>query len=158
MTFLTLAVVAASTVVGLLWESNKFRLLFTVLHITFLLFILVYIHYVGYIRVNGVTITEWKKVFYILKEKWTDDLKNFRFFRFQQDVWTSKTMPRIIVLPGPCRLIFPILVISVNSAALAMIWTWMSTTNFASQVLAVYVINFSVYSVYYGVMKVLISY
>ncbi|XP_021946460.2 SID1 transmembrane family member 1 isoform X1 [Folsomia candida] len=155
MTFLVLALVAASTVVGLLWESYKFRLFFTVTHITFLLVILVYIHYVGYIRVNGVTVTEWKKMFEILRQKWTDDIKNWRLLRLQWDTWSSPHGENnsTVVLPGPCRLIFPILVVALNFGALTMIWTMMRTANFASQVLAVYVINCSVYSVYYCVMK-----
>jgi len=50
MTFVTLAVVACSTVFGLLWEHILLRLVFSAVHMLFLVAILIYLYYVGYLE------------------------------------------------------------------------------------------------------------
>jgi len=45
-----LAVVAASTVLGLMWESLIFLVSFTIVHIAFLFLVITYNYYVGYVR------------------------------------------------------------------------------------------------------------
>jgi len=42
-----------------------------------------------------------------------------------------------------------------NITIIILIWTIMSESNFATQLLAIFVANFAVYMFYYGIMKVM---
>jgi hypothetical protein len=55
------------------------------------------------------------------------------------------------------RLILPILAVFLNGILVAMIWTIMQDSNFATQLLAIFVANFAVYTFYYAIMKVSIT-
>jgi len=107
---------------------------------------------------NGVPITKWKTIYSVVFSKWEQDLRDGILFSNKDTMWNFNEDESVITLKdGHGRHILPCLAIISNIGALAIVWTIMINLNFATQVLAICVINSATFTLYYGLMKVRIS-
>ncbi|CAG7718183.1 unnamed protein product [Allacma fusca] len=151
-----LALVSIYTMFGLLFENFIFKVIFTVGYSLFVFNVLTYLYYVGYLKnQNDEVITNWLDVYKFVIFKWWDDLRNkYQCWPWSQSTWTLETDSNIIRLKmGPNRVLLPLLGILFNGAVIALIWTLMVESDFATQVLAMLIVNFVGYTGYYAVMK-----
>ena len=102
-------------------------------------------------------VTNWLDVYKYVVAKWRDDLKTkHSCLPWSQRTWTLETDSNIIQLKlGPNRVLLPLLGIFFNGVIIAMIWTIMIDSNFATQVLAMLIVNLVAYTGYYATMKVI---
>jgi hypothetical protein len=105
-------------------------------------------------QVNERVVTEWREMLGVIPIKWKHDLCSLNIMGLQKGAWKCPQDPSITILPGPCRLLFPLLALGTNVGALTFVWTVLFHSNFASQVLTVYVMNAAAYMTYYCTMKV----
>ncbi|CAG7817517.1 unnamed protein product [Allacma fusca] len=153
---LMLAVVSIYTMFGLLFENFIFKVIFTSCYALLVFNILTYLYYVGYLKnLDDEVITSWLAVCKYVLAKWWEDLRTrHRCLPWSQTAWTLETDSNIIQLKmGPNRVLLPLLGILFNGTVITMIWTLMTETDFATQVLAMLIVNFVGYTGYYAVMK-----
>jgi len=106
------------------------------------------------VSVKTKPITEFRQLFPVIFAKWNHDFCSGNIIGLQKDVWISPTDSSVNIVPGPTRVLFPVLALVTNTISLAFVWFILAGSNFASQVLTVYVMNATAYLVYYIFMKV----